>query len=373
MGNYVRKLNERLNIIDKSRYNREQYQSYMTSPEWFNVEISENFANFLREGKSMFRFPYFSQLSELWRVLYKSYSAARKYNSAYQILTSDYMVMDLFVALFTTAELLPKGILSLLLYPFLPKDNHTPMQAHLADYFSFYATDIETKPFFEHDYKKYHQELTDKFNACESRTWIDWFTWSCVSVELKAKGWISGPLKNMFHNEESVEPSTTDILVKFDAQGIDDPEQAKALFKSKLAEINPEFDIHVIDEHVYAKDKKAEKNYTSVYARLTAPRYMPFRAAVHELETKAIRIRKIAGQDHVQVKCDLIASDEPTLKRHQDALNRTKNATPLYAYRDSIHTNRRICLFDVPVANLHKTLNRLEKQEGTTIKFIHNF
>ncbi|PJD93715.1 MAG: hypothetical protein CK426_05635 [Legionella sp.] len=368
MGKYVHKFNDGLKLLHKKHYQREQYQSFMTGPEWFNVEISANLAGLLKDKKSIFQFPYFSQMAEIWRVFYQSYKASRKYNSAYQILFSEYMVMDLFVVLFTTTELMTKGVISLLLYPFLRQNNDTPMQAHLAEYFAFYAKDIESKPFFMHDYETHLIDLSKKYKQCDKHTWTDWLTWQLVSNELRIKKFISSFLKGSYADE----PATTDILVKC---RIDDTNEIDAIaaFKKKLNHINPNLGIHIVDNEIFTKEKAANKTYTSVYARLTAPRYMECKEAVYALAHENIHIRHIAGQDHVQVKVDLQAVNEHELSLAQNILSKNEDATPIYSYSDGIHKNRRICLFDVLVKNLDQSLRSLEQQEGSTITFIHNF
>ena len=387
VGKYIQYINDGMIFFDKKQYYRPQYQSYMTAPEWRNVEISEDLAHFLREGNSLFHFPYFTQVIEIWTVLYRSYSASRKHDSAYDIIFSEYMVMDLFVAMFTTSELLPKAFVSFMLYPFLNKKNHTKMQGHLADYFAFYAKDIETKPFFDHDFKTHRADLAKKYAACTDKTWVDWFSWSSVSMELWTKQWLSKAMHTWFHQEKNIAPSTTDILVKFDAQSIDDPAIARALFKAKLTDATKQFrsgldtikeedDIHLVDEHLYVKEQQNDKNHLSVYARLTAPRFMDFRKSVHALANQGIYIRKIAGQDNIQVKCELNAHDVASLNVSNETIKQTQHATQLYTYQDGIHINRRFCLFDVPVKNMHITLDALEAplNDATShIKFVHNF
>ena len=86
MGRFTRKLNDNLSL--DSTYQREQYQSYMTGPEWRNVEMVEEYAAFLKEGKSTFQFPYFRQILGLWRVMFHSYRAARQYNTHAEIIFS---------------------------------------------------------------------------------------------------------------------------------------------------------------------------------------------------------------------------------------------------------------------------------------------
>ena len=373
MGKYVRQLNNRMQITDKARYNREQYQSYMTGPEWRNVEMAEEYGAFLRDGKSMFQFPYFRQIAELWKVVYRSYSAARKYNSRQDILFSEYMMMDLFVGLFTTVELIPKGLLSLLLYPFLKKNNSSEMQSYLAEFYEKYATDLQTIPFYDHKYKEIRDDLTEKYRACDNHTWVDWFSWKAVSMELWARRWISKPLSSWFHQEDNLVPATTDILVKYRDKMSDSPEAAIQHFKSTLTDMSHEYAVSIVDDHVYAKDRKAGKDYTSIYARLTVPRYMAFQPTIRALGEEGILLRKIAGQNQVQVKCVIDAKDEDVMEARQEELNLTERVTSLYTYSDRIHSNRTICLFDVPVKDLHETLDRLEKQDDVKVKFIHNF
>lgn len=199
----------------------------------------------------------------------------------------------------------------------------------------------------------------------------DWFSWTCVSLELRARHWISKPLSYWFHQDDNLVPATTDILVKFNSSDEHEPEAAKRLFKEKLGLLTPESSVKLVADDVYAKPKHPGKNYTSIYARLSVPRYMDFQAVVHALAKEGIHIRKIAGQDKVQVKCVIDAADPVELSEAQAVLNQTKKVAPLYTYSDDINPNRKFCLFDVPVENLDKTLRRLEKESD--VKFIHNF
>lgn len=377
MGDYINELDRRIQLTDEKRYRREQYQSFMTGPEWRNVEMAEEFAQLLRENKSMFHFPYFRQIIDLWKVVYNSYSAARKYNSISTVLFSEYMLMDLFVATFTTMEFIPKGIISLLLYPFLSKENTSPVQNHLAEYFEQYAVHLQTIPFYDHPYDAIQTDLTAKYQQCDNKSWVDWFSWKVVSWELWARKWLSKPLSYWYHQEDNTTAPSTDILVKFDAQNIDNPEDAKQLFTEYLTELSKEHAVSLVDAQLYAKDAPKTntmgQTYTSVYARLNTPRYVDFQLAVRALAEKGIHVRKIAGQDRVQVKCIIDTDSDEKLSAKKDVLKQTKKVDALYSYGDHIHANRQICLFDVPVKNLHKTLDRLEQQADVKVSFIHNF
>ena len=415
--------NKNLTIQPQQHYVRPQYQSYMTTPEWRNVEMSEHLSEFLSEGHSIFHFSYSHEIYEIWRILFHSLLAARRYDSMWDVLLSDYMVMDIFVATFTTAELLPKVILSLVLYPFLKSTNNTKMQTAIADYYAFYAEDIETKPFFNHDFQACRKILSEEYNTCEEKTWVDWFSWNMVAIDLFCKEWMSNIMHFCYQEESDPAPSTTKMIVKFDLDGHVEEEDAKAQFKEALGRAEEsmlkqldesrrndqngegvpclfktsrgrkeEDEIKLVDDDIRVKVKQgledgSQNTHTSVYACITAPRFMDFRIAVAALEQKGIHIRKIAGQDHVQVKCKFVADDlsKDTLDvacqekeaacKKQDALQGT---SLLYTYDDHNHPNRRYCLFDAPVKDLHKVLNALEEPfaEGRvtpTIKFIHNF
>ncbi|KTC78206.1 hypothetical protein [Legionella brunensis] len=387
MGKFVEDLDRKIQLVDKAGYKREQYQSFMTGPEWRNVEMAEEYAEFLREGKSMFRFPYFRQVFDLWKVIYRSYSAARTYNSPFQILFSEYMMMDLFIGFFTTVELIPKGIISLFLYPFLNKQNNSTMQRHLADYYAEYSADLQTIPFYDHKYKENREKLAQAYQDCPDKTWGDWFSWKCISAELWARRWISKPLSYWFHQEGNLVEATTEVLVKLNVEGIDDPELAKEKFREKLRNLGENLHASIVQqdavEHLYVKEKNPEKNksYISVYAVLKTSRYADFQPTIRQLSENGIKLRKIAGQDHVQVKCFINTTDENALQDREERLKGVSKAKPLYAYGDRIHSYRKVCLFDVPVRELPEVLTDFdscgetvnETESDVKVKFIHNF
>lgn len=388
MGHFTETLNNEFK--NDPTYYRSRYQSYMTAPEWRNVEISEDFASFIKEGHSMFHFPYFTQIYSMWRIFLLSYFLSRQHDSDHKIITSEYMVMDLFVALFTTFELLPKALLSLPLSLFVSQNNESEMQTLFAQYFAEYANDIQTQPFYKHDFKQHRLKLTEQYKACQQITWNDWFTWSYLSWEMWIKQYVSSAVNAAFEPgpNDVIYSATTDILVKLTIDGTD-LIAANALFIDKLntaianfeaavateKQNTPEDDIHLVDE--LKSRVKINKNQTYVYARLTAPRYTDFHKAINALTEQGIYLRKIAGQDKVQVKCEVIASDAPSLRRAVDKINQTPDTTPLYTYQDGINANRKLCLFDVPIKNLHSHLHQLEshntEKSTSCIKFIHNF
>ncbi|MDI9819662.1 MULTISPECIES: hypothetical protein [unclassified Legionella] len=369
MGKYLEILNSKLSHTEKSDYPRRQYQSFMTTFEWRNVEMADELAKYMKEGGSLFHFPYFRQIYGLWRVTFKSFFVSRKYDSASSILNSEYGLMAAFIGIFTTLEYAPKGVISLFLRPFLNKKNSTPLQNHLAEYFQQYASDLQTIPFYDHDYKGAKQKLVRAYKECANKTWGDWFSYQCISAELSARYWISKPLSYWFHQESNIVPATTDMIVKFKSKESSGIDKAKQEFISKIESIKENAQVSIVKDHVYAKEKK-NASYISIYAELRAPRYAAFQNTIQALEEQDIQVKKIAGNEQVQVKC-LVADSNAMASQAQQL--KEKKVNLLYAYGDDIHPNYRMCLFDIPVKYLQEVTNNLNRCEGVEVKFIHNF
>ncbi len=172
MGRYLDRFNRRIELTDSAHYHREQYQSFMTASEWRNVEMAREYAQFIAEGNSLLRYPYFRQIADLWKITWNSYFVARRYNGTGQILSSEYSVMSIFVSFFTSLELLPKALFSLIISPFLPKENKTEMQRHLANFYKDYANQLETVPFYNHNYTTIRTQLAEKYQEVEEKTWV---------------------------------------------------------------------------------------------------------------------------------------------------------------------------------------------------------
>jgi hypothetical protein len=356
----------------------------MSGPEWRNVEIAEEFAQFLKEGHSIFKYPYFSQIYDMWKCYYQSYKVARKYDSDTDIITSEYMVMDAFVAFFTTLELLPKGVLSLFLSPFMKAENNTEVQTALAAYFEKYASDLQTIPFYDQAYAAHRERLIQAYQSAHQKTWGDWFSYKLVSAELWARHWISKPLYAWFHSDTNVVTPKTDILVEMRGDDGETPAHTKRVFRQKIGQIADLALVKKTDTNE-VDDGEAEENeclytetatdgdapeHTNVYALLRASRYGHFQQEITELAAAGISVKKIAGQSQVQVKCELDVVPEQLLSQQEQLV---PHARLVYSYGDRIHPNRRICLFDVPVEHLQETVAAFNAQDHVKVNFIHNF
>jgi hypothetical protein len=285
------------------------YNSIMSATEWRNVEMSKELGQYLKNGRSIFYFPYFGQIFDLWKITFRSFLVARKYNKTTDILTSEYAAMDIFISIVTTFELLPKGILSLFLRPFLTSINQTEFQKQLAVYFEKYAADLETIPFYDQDYQVSRKKLQQAYAQAEQKTWTDWLSLKCVSSELWARYWISKPLHAWFHTEANLVDPTTQFIVKWPVESTD-----VTLEKEKLLSQLKETKATLVSDHLYIKPAEETKSsHAKAYALLSGSRYAAFIDTVKILSEKNIQIKNIASHDHVQIKCIVKTTNENTL------------------------------------------------------------
>lgn len=355
-------LNKKLSAVEKQNYYRPANNSFMSAPEWRNVEMAEEFARFLRDDHSLFQYPYFSQIFDLWKIFFNSYRSARRHNTDVELLTSEYMIMDAFVVFFTTLEFAPKGILSLLFKPLLDAENKTEMQTQLATYFAKYAADLQTIPFYDHHYAENRAALADAYRNSKNKSWCDWFSWKFISAELYFRRWVSMPLHAFFHVDGNTTPSTTDVLVQCVIENATDVAHAKTLFREKIVDLN---EITLIENHLYVEELQIKK---TVYALLRVHRYAAFMEDVKALDARGIVIKKIATQDQVQVKCE--CEDEAVLEVLKKDL---PASTFLYSHGDRLNPKRRICFFEVPVEKLQQSVKEINSHTHAKVTFIHNF
>ncbi len=92
-------------------YKRESLQTYLTAPEWHNVAVAKEYAEFINHTP-FYNFPYFQHIAQLWNVFTNSWNAAREEHSFSEVAFSSYTMMNLFISIWTTIEFFFKGIIS---------------------------------------------------------------------------------------------------------------------------------------------------------------------------------------------------------------------------------------------------------------------
>jgi len=194
MGKYTDSFNNKIRASDTRGYERPMFQTFLTAPEWRNVDMSGELADFLALGNPFYRFPYFKQTAVFWRVFADSYRAAGQYNRHVDLIFSEHMIMNLFIGISTTIEFTTKGILSKLISPFLAIRNNTELQSAVADIFRDYAQFIHSVPFYDYPYLSKVGPLWKAFLRSPNKTLADVVTLFSTSTEFAIRDAISRPI-----------------------------------------------------------------------------------------------------------------------------------------------------------------------------------
>ncbi len=373
MGKFTNNLNNRIEATS-SKYHRELFQTFLTAPEWRNVEMSEEFANFLKEGKPFHHFPYFKEIIEFWRIFNNSYQAARKYSSRLEIITSDYMFMNIFIGLFSSVEYVIKGLFSLTLWPFLPKQNNTQFQQYISDLFNDYASFIHKTPFYNYPYFSKIKPLAQHFLNSDNKSLVDFITFLSMFCELNARGIISLPVAGFYNQEANQEDEKISLIVKKSTSTQVNPEEFKQDFLNLIKKMGSHKNtstesIELVSQHeqeqIYAR-QSTKKNKIYAYAHIRVPRYEAFHGVVKELVTNEIKIAKIAGQDRLQIKCTANIKDPEALTQTINTIATKTDCSYLYGYKGT-------SFFDVPTKKIPLFLDTVKNTPAATVTFMHDF
>ncbi len=101
-----------LKRLQKETAVRDLLQTYLSAPEWYNVDISQKYASFINHTP-FYEFPYFSSVSTYWKIFFHSIAAAARKQGTFNALTSSYNLMNLFIGTTMSIEYAAKGIISL--------------------------------------------------------------------------------------------------------------------------------------------------------------------------------------------------------------------------------------------------------------------
>lgn len=316
-----------------AKYVRAQTKTYLTGPEWQNVRAAQQYAQFV-EHQPAYRYPYFAEVGNFWKVFGKSWGAAQRDHSFSEVAFSEYNLMNLFVGTTMTLEYGAKGILAL---PVDMLDRRTVEKqregAELERLRSLksYSQSIEHTPFYQYPYfsdiKSYWKEYAKDPGLKNT------LAGAGMTVEYTLKGLIAMPLAWMYGSGDLKEAETIHLL-------IDDPHDLAAGVDGRLKVIEVQANVKHIE----------------------VPRYFVFKEIMHKLaHTKGIECLNIAGQDKIQI--DLKMNRESQLVEGCHKLYDIPIAT------DQLHA---YVACEVNVTHLLKVIRELERQ-GTEITLIHDF
>lgn len=99
-------------LIKDMQYERKLPGSYLSGPEWFNVDSVQEYGNFINHTP-FYKFPYFKSIKTFWYIFAQSFKSAVN-NSGYRaVLLHDSMIMNIFIGTMMTLEYATKGLISI--------------------------------------------------------------------------------------------------------------------------------------------------------------------------------------------------------------------------------------------------------------------
>lgn len=341
MGKYTNSLNNDL-IKQHPDYKRLMMQTYLTAPEWRNVEMAEELGEFIQKGNAFYQYPYFKQVATFWRIFAESYRVAKLHHTHKELLTSEYMLMNLFIGVFTTVGFVGLGTLSSLLFLVMKKQNHSTFQTHVGKLVSEYAEFIHKIPFYNFSYMSKVKPLWQAFKVTRSKSLADYVTFLTTFCQLCARAAVSKPIAWWYNQPQNQAADKIHLLVKGD------------ITAKKLQQIDKEITL----VKTFEKDPKNTKQ--SPYVHITIPRYEAFAKVMNQLADNDIKVKKIASQECIQFK----------VKENGSSLPLGKYRT-LYSYQNHLDNNKTHML-DVQVGQLNQTVKSL-KEDDLTLKLMHDF
>jgi len=101
-------------LREQSDYVRLPHQTFLTAPEWFNVDCAQAYGDFVTHT-AWYEFPFWQSIKTYWHIFGQSFNQARSVDNLYDILTkSDYLWTCLFIGTFMTVEY---GLKSIIAWP----------------------------------------------------------------------------------------------------------------------------------------------------------------------------------------------------------------------------------------------------------------
>jgi hypothetical protein len=220
-------------ISQKPNYTRKAMQTHLTSVEWFNVDSAQNAGR----TENFWDYRYFRDCKELWKILIESNKQALKIESGYNILTSDYTLMNLVLTTLMTVEFVAKGILSLPLWAlaqaseWIPGKVEDPLwQKPAQNYQTFlqgYGERLETIPFYAQSFlphiQDYWTHLAQSWTeARQTRSILDLtfdrqtvknlVTGIAMTVDLLFRSLVATPINAFFGGEENGDDRTIGLI-----------------------------------------------------------------------------------------------------------------------------------------------------------------
>lgn len=325
--------------MSESGYERAQGQTYLTSIEWHIVAFAKEYATFVAK-KPAHEFPFFKHIAVLWDLFATSCCTAIKSDGIGAVLSSEYMLMNLFMLITTTLELAYKGTAALplaLMRRGVKNDNDLTTAQSMARTANQYADFITAIPFYDFSYFQKIKELWSDFNKRSPGHLIaNTYILAVNTLFLAITGVTSAPLSWMY---SGLEPGKIAMIVE-DAQNI--------------ISDNAALGIKVLKE-----DKKNQLKAIEV------PRYLKLTQLLQQFSKQNVKVASIAGQKKVQVKAKVSLQG-------QDPVAGLAGCNRLGNIAIPTDLNHQYVRLDVEIAQLSNVIRDL-KHKGAEITYVHDF
>jgi hypothetical protein len=365
-GDTTRATNEILEATTKG-YSREEYRSYLTAPEWRNVDMADEMAMFLKNGKPFYRYPYFSQIITFWRVFGRSLKAAHDNTNItwFGLIFSEYTVMNLFIGTTTTFECLLKGILSLPFRLLWRRENKSEFQKQVGEiYYTDYADYIHHTPFYQYPFLSKIGKIWKAYWNSNGKTFADMVTLLFTTGELLFRSIPGLPIRWIYTQPDKQEPDIIHVIIKHKAVDGKEEVEIKAPNQNLDSEAPDAGQQPTLAEKIIAR--KPVKD--TLYSHVEFIRYEKFTKTVNKIaesvDSKNIVFKRIAGQDQVQV-------DFKANKETLDAVKAILGDRILYTYDNSIDDTTYIAA-KIKTDDLIKVIREI-KSAHAELKLIHDF
>ncbi len=325
-------------LANTKDYQRKGFQTYLTSIEWHSVDIAREYADFVKHDR-FYNFPFFKHVALLWSIFANSWSAARENHSAWEIITSDYFLMNLFITIGTSFEFFFKGIFCA---PISWIGHKAPgeVEKHSAKVAKEYADYVNHTPFYLFSYFKEISKMWEVYGKTKDTTALDFFLCLGTTVDFFFKGLFSLPIAGGYQSEENKEPETIQMLVK---------DRHNRLASLDLAD----------------RIQTKEEFEGTGFQRVTMPRYRPFTEIFRKIARTDVQIAEIAGQKEIQLKTRVKVGKA-------DPCKGLKGCVKLYEWPIATDPKYKYVNLKVRVADLGQAIRKIES-EGHKLVYIHDF
>ena len=314
-------------------YVRELTQTYQTTPEWMNVLVSKEYAEFQKRDK-IYNFPHLKTIFAYWKAFKESFNLARKETGFISTFLSQYTMMDLFIGFVMTTQYLYRSLFSAPL-----RMTNAKLEAGIEKAFyemsSDYARFIEHTPFYEYPFmknvKRYWNAYSNEKKQGILTAMKNIYIGVVLSVGMGIKSILAMPIKLAISGEET---AVIQMIIY-------DP-------KSEIKKLGSDI---VVDK-------------TQGYCKLlTVPRYKKFTNILLEMVKENIKIFEIAGQKKIQL----------TAKINKKVIARAKKVLNI-AYVWNIPSQEKVsyATIIVELSDFKYVLDQLDSLEGDIV-YIHDY